>query len=75
MKTRATKSSRCRSRNTHHGYGILEGHAGRLLVLDYGCIRPPNGDILSVRYRIIYEESVLLWTNFQPMPSPWYLSI
>ncbi len=48
------------------GYGILEGHLGRFQVLDYGCIRPPANDILSMRYRIIYEGICELLDKFQP---------
>lgn len=48
------------------GYGIIEVENGHYRPLDYGCIRPPKGLILTDRYLIIYNGIEELLEKFSP---------
>jgi crossover junction endodeoxyribonuclease RuvC len=49
------------------GYGVISIDAGRQFkALDYGCIRPPSTQPLTMRYRIIFEGIETLLDRFEP---------
>ena len=49
------------------GYGIVTVEGSRLFsVVDYGCIRPPAKENLTVRYRIIFNAIETLLDRFKP---------
>lgn len=48
------------------GYGVLRLQGSRILVLDYGCIRPPTKAPLPTRYACIFDALELLLTKHTP---------
>ena len=48
------------------GYGVIAISKKRIRALDYGCIRPPRGALLSERYLIIFEGLQELLTAHNP---------
>ncbi|MBS0629601.1 MAG: crossover junction endodeoxyribonuclease RuvC [Verrucomicrobia bacterium] len=48
------------------GYGIINHHPHRTVVLDFGCIRPPASASSSKKYLIIFEGIKALVDQFKP---------
>lgn len=48
------------------GYGVICIRPHELVLLDYGCIRPPSGYKLSDRYLVIYEGIAELIEKYCP---------
>lgn len=48
------------------GFGIIEVALSGLILIDYGCIKPPAKLKLSERYRIIHESVATLIQKYQP---------
>ena len=41
--------------STVTGFGIVEQHRGRILLVDAGCVRTKSSDDMAMRLRIIYD--------------------
>lgn len=48
------------------GFGVIGIHAGRLSIIDCGCIKPPAKELLSRRHAIIFESLTLLLKKYEP---------
>lgn len=48
------------------GYGVLKSHQNKLVLLDYGAIRPSNKLPLNQRYAIIFKGINNLLDKYQP---------
>ncbi|MEN9654684.1 MAG: hypothetical protein RL235_796 [Chlamydiota bacterium] len=48
------------------GYGLIDCTDGRIIAIDYGCIRPPPDLHLAKRYQIIYEAIEKLIEHHRP---------
>ena len=48
------------------GYGVIAIHEQKIILLDYGCIRPPSGYKLSERYLVIFDSVAELIEKYGP---------
>ena len=48
------------------GWGVIAYRDRKWQAVDYGCIRPPKGDLLSQRYLTIFEGVQALIDEFSP---------
>lgn len=48
------------------GYGVISIQQQKITLLDYGCIRPPQGYKLSERYLVIYDSVAELIEKYGP---------
>jgi crossover junction endodeoxyribonuclease RuvC len=48
------------------GYGVIQSKDGCLTVMDFGCIRPPPKELLSMRYSLIFNGIAEILDRYSP---------